>query len=284
MSKNLVTLNNSMSDKYIPVNLADLEKLAIVMSKSGVVPKSYIGKSADILACFLHGSEIGYRPMQSLINIAMINGRPCLYGDAMKALVLSSPLCVSIIETEIGEVGKDTWGYKCTVVRRGQSPASYKFTVSDAKVGMLWSKPGPWSTYPQRMLMFRARSFCLRDNFPDVLAGIASAEEQLDIIDLKKMGNEQYAMEEKEDVKYIAEKNVAVVDDVSKPHTNLSDHDKWDEIKEYFAFHPQKIEIFKKSNIDELALVAIEHFDWIYKKIKEWEGITDEKEDDTSSS
>jgi hypothetical protein len=55
------------------------------------------------------------------------------------------------------------------------------FSVADAKKASLWGKAGPWSNYPKRMLQMRARSWALRDAFPDVLRGIGIKEEQHDI-------------------------------------------------------------------------------------------------------
>ena len=52
-----------------------------------------------------------------------------------------------------------------------------EFSVQDAKRAGLWGKmsasgkPTPWVLYPDRMLLFRARGFNLRDNFGDVLKG-----------------------------------------------------------------------------------------------------------------
>jgi hypothetical protein len=54
------------------------------------------------------------------------------------------------------------------------------FSVSDAKRAGLWGKSGPWANYPERMLKYRARGFCLRDAFPDVLKGLITIEEAND--------------------------------------------------------------------------------------------------------
>ena len=49
----------------------------------------------------------------------------------------------------------------------------------------MWDKcgrngaPGPWQQYPDRMLQARARSFALRDTFPDVLLGLSMSAEEL---------------------------------------------------------------------------------------------------------
>ena len=55
------------------------------------------------------------------------------------------------------------------------------FSVADAKRAQLWGKQGPWTQYPQRMLAMRARSFCLRNLYADILRGMRSAEELADI-------------------------------------------------------------------------------------------------------
>jgi hypothetical protein len=47
--------------------------------------------------------------------------------------------------------------------------------------GGLKGKQGPWTNYPKRMLQMRARSWCLRDVYPDVLRGVHVAEEAQDM-------------------------------------------------------------------------------------------------------
>jgi hypothetical protein len=65
--------------------------------------------------------------------------------------------------------------------RKGSEPLETRFSVADAKLAGLWGKSGPWSQYPERMLLFRARGFNLRDNFGDVLKGLRTHEELRDI-------------------------------------------------------------------------------------------------------
>ena len=66
----------------------------------------------------------------------------------------------------------------CMVLRSGRSePITRTFSIDDAKRAGLWQKPGPWTDYPDRMLMMRARAFALRDAFPDVLMGLYLREE-----------------------------------------------------------------------------------------------------------
>ena len=68
-----------------------------------------------------------------------------------------------------------------TVTRRNEGESSQAFSVADAKKAGLWGKQGPWTNYPDRMLLFRARGFILRDVFGDVLKGFKTTEELADI-------------------------------------------------------------------------------------------------------
>jgi len=118
---------------------------------------------------------MGIHPMQALQNIAVINSRPSLWGDAALALVRASPLCESVSEKREGDTAI------CTVKRRGEPEQTRTFSINDAKRAGLWNKKGPWQEYPARMLQMRARSFALRDVFPDVLCGMNLAEEVQDM-------------------------------------------------------------------------------------------------------
>ena len=164
------------------VQLASLEdafRFANAVAASGFAPRG-MEKPEAILVAIQLGAELGLTPMSALQNIAVINGRPAIYGDAALALVRSSGLLEVFREEEIGEAGKDTQGVRVTAKRKGFDEASETFTVADAKLAKLWAKSGPWTDYPKRMLKFRARGFILRDLFGDVLKGLRTLEEVRD--------------------------------------------------------------------------------------------------------
>jgi hypothetical protein len=158
-----------------PTTIKEAIEFAELLSKSSLVPKDFVGNPGNIIVAIQWGAEVGLAPMQAMQNIAVINGRPCLWGDAVLALVRASGLLDAINE-EVSEAGAT-----CTVKRRGSVPVSRAFTVEDAKRAGLWGKQGPWTTYPKRMLQMRARAFALRDEFTDVLKGMHVAEEVADL-------------------------------------------------------------------------------------------------------
>jgi len=152
---------------------------ATMVAKSDFAPKDFKGKPESCLLAIQHGSEVGLSPMQSLQSIAVINGRPTIWGDAALALVQSSPVCEYVREYLEGD--GDNLTAVCEAKRQGYpSPSVSRFSVADAKKAGLWGKSGPWTQYPQRMLTLRARGFALRNAFADALRGLITAEEARD--------------------------------------------------------------------------------------------------------
>ena len=164
-----------------PATFGELVEFAGIAARSQFVPRDYRGRPEDILLAVQLGSEVGLRPLQALQNISVINGRPAIWGDAMPALCKASPVYQDLIETFEREDDPDFLTAVCVAKRHGSTPVTARFSVTDAKRAGLFTKAGPWQTYPRRMLQMRARSFALRDAFPDVLKGLISVEEALDL-------------------------------------------------------------------------------------------------------
>ena len=157
----------------------DAFRFATMVAKSDFAPKDFKGKPESCLLAIQHGSEIGLSPMQSLQNIACINGRPAIWGDAALAVAMASPVCEYVREHIEGD--GDQAVAVCEAKRRGyEKPTVARFSMADAKRAGLAGKTGPWTQYPRRMLQLRARGFALRDCFPDVLKGLVTAEEAQD--------------------------------------------------------------------------------------------------------
>ncbi len=170
---------------FAPATLTEAIQFSDMLASSSMVPKAYQGKPQDILVCVQWGYEMGLAPMQALQNIAVINGKPSVYGDAAMALVQASSVCEDVEEYFEGE-GTTNPVAVCVAKRKGRKPVTAKFSVEDAKRAGLWGKQGPWQAYPKRMMQMRARGFALRDAFPDVLKGLITAEEAQDYPDEAK--------------------------------------------------------------------------------------------------
>jgi hypothetical protein len=163
-----------------------IRQVCATIARSNMVPvdcrakgPSDLDRAIDtILTRVQYGKELGFGVMQSTQNIADINGRPGVFGDAGLALVYGSGL----LEAYHEELDESTMIATAKAKRRGiADPYVVSFSQADAETAKLWGKQGPWTQYPKRMLVFRARTWCLRNGFADVLKGIGFVEELQDI-------------------------------------------------------------------------------------------------------
>lgn len=155
----------------IPEDVEQVFRLAQAISKSGLAP-STMKDPEKLLVAIMHGLEVGLPPMQAVQRIAVINGRPAIWGDALPALLWSRNF--KIDEWIDGGVAH------CKVTRPDGTAIVRSFSDQDAKKAGLLGKPGPWQQYPDRMKQMRARGFACRDGAADALSGLYVAEELVD--------------------------------------------------------------------------------------------------------
>ena len=183
----IVTTRQSL----VPTTITEMEMFAEKLSKSILVPKDYQGKPANCFVAIQWGLECGLAPLQALQSIAVINGKPSMYGDALLAMVRADSRCLGVHEEQ-----KD--GLAVCIIKRKHSDGSVEeikrtFSMKQAQQAGLSNRP-TWKAYPQRMLQHRARGNAIRDAFPDVIHGLISTEEAQDYDEPKDVTPQQEAV------------------------------------------------------------------------------------------
>lgn len=179
-----------MTARGVSIDSMDsLFRFSEAVFQSGLAPTSLKNAQAIMIAIEM-GLEVGLPPMAALQNIAVVNGRPTIWGDAQLGIVRSTGELEEFSEWyEIKgqksnrnptEFSEDVTSV-CRVKRFGFDAQECAFSVADAKRAGLWGKSGPWTQYPARMLRYRSRSFALRDSFGDALRGLLTKEEAEDL-------------------------------------------------------------------------------------------------------
>lgn len=161
-----------------PQSIDEAWRLSQALSKAGdMVPTHFQNKPELIMAAVLKGAEVGLMPMQALSNIAVINGRSTIWGDALPALMQRAG---HHIDVELTGEGNDM--VATATLTRGDTGKTIvrEFSVKDAEKAKLWGKAGPWQQYPKRMLSMRARAWAVRDGAADAMMGLQVAEEVSD--------------------------------------------------------------------------------------------------------
>lgn len=179
--------------------ITDIVQFADHAGASFLVPENYRGKPNDIVIAVMQGAELGLPPIQALNSIAVINGRPSVWGDAVPGLCYASGKVEDIEEHFEGSPGQDDYTAVCIAKRRGvPSPKIGRFSQGDAKTAGLYGK-ATHGKYPGRMMMWRARHFALHDAFPDVLRGIGTRELDAEDLEANAGPRWQKAMPEREE-------------------------------------------------------------------------------------
>jgi hypothetical protein len=152
------------------------KRIAQSLAQSNLVPDAYRGRPNDVFVAINMGSELGMEPFQAIQSIAVIEGKPCLYGDGLIGVVRASPKCLWIEES----ISEDGLTATCRTQRDGDpNPVTATYSMTDAMQAGIDSKKN-WKKHPKRMLQMRARAYCLRDAYPDLLKGLGVVEERQD--------------------------------------------------------------------------------------------------------
>jgi hypothetical protein len=159
----------------VPQSIEEVFRLAQAVHISGLAPRD-LNTPEKITVAVMTGLELGLPPMFSLNKIAVINGRPTLWGDALPGLLWSRGF--KIREWIADEIAH------CEVTRPDGEKIVRTFSPADAQKAGLKDKAGPWKQYPTRMLQMRARGFACRDGAADVLGGLYIREELEDVVDI----------------------------------------------------------------------------------------------------
>lgn len=154
---------------------------------------------AQASMCLMHGMELDIPPLQALAGIAIINGKACIYGDLVPAILWSKGF---EIDEEVTGEGRELRAV-CTITRPGGKKITREFTAKQAMTAGLWDErakvkrriwengsqvwkevdnDSTWHCYPDRMVQMRARGRCSDDGAPDALRGMRIREVMEDTV------------------------------------------------------------------------------------------------------
>jgi len=153
---------------------------------SGMLPQQY-NSAEKVMIGLQYARELGLKGLMALRQIAVIKGTPSIYGDLPLAIVRHSGQLAYFKEWFVDDHGEQicsmnknlansVFGAVCHVKRKGDEEVSESFfTVEEAKSAGLFSND-TYKKWLKTMLKRRARAMNLKDQFADLLEGMAIAE------------------------------------------------------------------------------------------------------------
>jgi len=146
-------------------------KTAQKIANTIFIPSAFRGKPESVFAAILYGSELGLGPMQALSSIHVIEGKPSMSPELMRALVARAGHRLDVKLASNDKV--ILWGKRAD----NDSEATVEWSMKDAQQAGLAGR-GAWKTYPRAMLLARATSEICRMIFADVVAGLSYTPEE----------------------------------------------------------------------------------------------------------
>lgn len=200
----LITQQHRMLLSPIIATYGSVKAFCDFYATSEYCPPHLKGKSTEIQLMIAYGLSFGINPFGAIKNVMIVNNIPSLYGDAVTAMCYATrelrKLQVEIIETDEelplqinNKPAKNTIA-KCYIQRAGCEEIVTSFstkeafeaglfyiTYTDKKTGKPITRPKDiWHKYTTRMLSWRAKTYAIRDAFPDKLVGLTTFEEVID--------------------------------------------------------------------------------------------------------
>ena len=154
-------------------DISEAWRVCTAMLKSGVVPQS-LNTVEKVFVAMQTGMELGFSPSAAVRSVYVINGAPSLTGQAALALMRRYKGTKTLTVDVVGD--GDKRAAVVTLRRDGMAdPVEVSFSLAEAKAAQLTGK-GPWKSYLDDMLTWRAVSRAAKRYFSDVLLGIEVAE------------------------------------------------------------------------------------------------------------
>lgn len=184
-STELATINSTPDvHALVPSSLDGAMQFAKWLAQSSLLPKA-VNKEHDIFFIICAGMELGLPPMAALRGLYTVHGRTALESKTKAALCIQKGAAVYFKRVEFTP-DATTW----ETLRRGASePQRMRYTRQEAIDAFLApgkpsgggatvaGKEGPWRQFTQRMISHRALGWLCDDVYPDIVMGVATAED-----------------------------------------------------------------------------------------------------------
>jgi hypothetical protein len=156
-------------DDWIPV-VAHVASLAERIAGTEFVPRGLRDSAPAVAAAILYGREVGLPPMTALNVTHVIEGKPAISAEGMRAMVFAAGHEIVIEEST---------GATCIVKGRRRGADEWTrigWNLDMARAAGVAGKQ-VWQRYPRQMLQARATAELCRLVFPDVTHGFRAVEE-----------------------------------------------------------------------------------------------------------
>ena len=181
----ITNIENQNNQNIISTELkefGDMWKIATQYSKSDLVPDTYKNKPQNVVIALGMAQKTGFDVYTIMNNLNIVKGKASWSGSFCRTLIEATGLYKDLDLIEIGERGKDSWGYYAQAVKKsdGKVVKGAAVTMAMAKAEG-WLKNTKWTTMPELMMQYRCLAFFARVYASSAINGLQTFEEVEDV-------------------------------------------------------------------------------------------------------
>lgn len=167
-------------------NFELMQRQSMMLSKSTIVPAQFRGNVSNCFIALDMALRMNQNPLMVMqgMYISEKTGTPAWYAKFLIATFNATGKYSSLTYNEVGERGKDTWGFYCTATElaTGKEQKGVTVTIDMAqKEGWFDRRGTKWTSMPELMMRYRAAAFLIRQVAPEVTMGLLTREELEDV-------------------------------------------------------------------------------------------------------
>lgn len=179
----MVQLPNSNGSIFTEsASFEQAQRVAKMLSSSSLIPKEYQNNIQNTMIALEMANRIGASPLMVMQNLYIIHGKPSWSSTFIISAINSCGRFTALQFDTIGEGDKlecYAWAIDKKTSNKLVSP---KVSIKMAKdEGWLDKAGSKWKTMPELMIRYRAAAFFGRLFAPDILMGMHTEEEIIDI-------------------------------------------------------------------------------------------------------
>ena len=186
MNTDITPTNNSESSIYLKDSAFEMaQRQARSLAASSLVPPEYQGEKGmgNCIVALDIAKRMNVSPLTVMQNLNIVHNRPSWSSAWIIAQIQG---CGKFLDFDYEVTGKGVDMQCYCTAKRTSDKKLVKGSVVSIKMAQAegWTRNAKWRNMPEQMLKYRAATFFGRQYIPDLLLGVQTSEEIVDITPL----------------------------------------------------------------------------------------------------
>jgi hypothetical protein len=173
-------MNNSLA---IYENFGQTKEIANALAASDLIPPHFQRKPSNILIALEFAYRNDVAPFAAMQSLFVVHGRVGMSAAMAISLARKHNVWKALKYKVVGS--GDSLAVTAIATLHDDTEVDTTVTMQMANIAG-WSKNAIYKSIPEQMLKYRAATFLIRSNFPEVLFGMQTVEELDDVESAKK--------------------------------------------------------------------------------------------------